>query len=151
MLEHYLRKRYRSEEETTYIAQRDKFFQFIHEASDPDLVEFCKKHLSVVNNKSPGLKAFILKAMEEISKLGFRIETDFAEKINKRRGQLLHSLATVDDFNILDIYDETLVMAAILTLLTLKDFGADISKMAERPNSLTDLRRVVGKRAREQR
>ncbi len=145
VLEYYLQQKYKNAEQDSYLNVRDRFFEYVDASDDQQLMDFSKKHLKVVGQKSLSLKELLVMAIAELNSEGFSIEAEMAARINLRRGSLFHSPGDVNDLNITDIYDETLAMAAILMLLTFKQLGLSLSEISKRVNAFTDLRRVCSK------
>ena len=145
VLEYYLQQKYKNAEQASYLNVRDRFFEYVDASDDQQLMDFSKKHLKVVGQKSLSLKELLVMAIAELNSEGFSIEAEMAARINLRRGSLFHSPGDVNDLNITDIYDETLAMAAILMLLTFKQLGLSLSEISKRVNAFTDLRRVCSK------
>jgi ApeA N-terminal domain 1 len=143
ILESYLRKRYKDDEQASYLELKGLFFKLI-DSSGEAIQEFCKRHISIRESKALGLKNLLELAIEELNKSGYEIDSGFAGRINDRRGSLFHSDIEIAEGQILDVYDETLAMAAMLMLLAMRDLGLDISAIASRPNAFRDLRRICG-------
>lgn len=145
VLEGYLRSRYKHEKQESFIQHKDAFLRLI-DSCDDTMKNFCNKHVQIKDRKPSGLKTILRQAIDEVNSCGYEIGTDFADRINTRRGSLFHSSMEISEAEIIDVYEETLVIASILMLLAMRDLGLDIRSIAKRYNAFTDLRRVCGPR-----
>ena len=143
VLENYLRQKYKDKEQESFLERKSQFFKIV-DCSTEEIREFCKRHVSIRESKSLGLKNVLAMAIEELNQSGYDIDLGFADRVNGRRGSLFHSDVEIGEGEILDVYDETLAMAAMLMLLAMRDLGLDIGAIAVRPNAFRDLRRVCG-------
>jgi hypothetical protein len=150
ILESYLQNKYKDidREQSSFLEHKSIFIGFI-DSSTEKIQDFFKEHISIINTKTLGLKQLLRIAIDELNNSGYELELAYAPRITKRRGSLFHSDVEITRGEIVDVYDETLAMAAILMLLALRDLGLDIGAIAVRTNGFRDLRRVCGPKVRD--
>jgi hypothetical protein len=143
ILESYLRELYRDREQHSFLEEKGAFLKLIDSSTDM-IKELCKKHVTIKGSKALGLKNLLRIAIGELNNSGYEIDLSYADRITDRRGSLFHSDVEITRGELIDVYDETLAMAAMLMLLALRDLGLDIGVIAVRNNAFTDLRRICG-------
>ena len=67
VLEAYLKRRYTSADEESYLQSEKAFFEWVDKADNDNIKEFSRKHLNVVNRKSPSLKTLLGRALSNSS------------------------------------------------------------------------------------
>ena len=130
VLEELLKARFKSGEETSYLASEQAFFAYVDAAEDPTVGEFARKHLEVKDRKSPGLPTLIARATRLLNDAGFVFGADLPKRINKRRATMFHSSPLMDEGDVKAFYEEASAATAMLTLLTLRDLGVDLSPLS---------------------
>ncbi|WP_157136846.1 hypothetical protein [Sphingomonas sp. PAMC 26617] len=139
VLEELLKARFKSGEETSYLASEQAFFDYVDAAEDPAVGEFARKHLEVKNKKSPGLPTLITRAIKVLNDAGFEFGADLPKRINKRRASMFHSSPLIDGGDVQAFYEEASSATAMLTLLTLRDLGVDLAPLSGHYPSMRDL------------
>lgn len=138
-LEQHLQARFKTGEEVSYEQLRTDFFKWIEESPDPDLMEFCRKHVKVVGEKSPGLSTLIERAIDVVNAAGFAFPRDMGRRIQRRRGSVFHSVPSMTADDARAFFAEVRAATGLLMLLTLKDLGIDIAVLADRYFAMYDL------------
>lgn len=146
VLEELLKARFRSGEETSYLASEEAFFAYVAAAGDPLISEFSRKHLEVKRRKSPGLPTLLERAIEVLNDAGFFFGADLPKRINKRRGTMFHSSPLMDAGDVKAFYEEATAATAILTLLTLRDLGVDLAPLSSHYPGMRDFSQFMKRR-----
>jgi hypothetical protein len=145
-LEAYLKGRYTSPDELTFIHLEEAFFNFINESKNDNFIEFSRKHLSVKDRKSPSLTTLLTRAIDFVNNKGFIFPSELATKIQKRRGRQFHSVIGMSQSDVMGFYEEVQAACALLMLHTFDDLGIDISLLSQRHSALRDMRAFLPKR-----
>jgi hypothetical protein len=148
VLEAYLKRRYTSADEESYIQSEKAFFEWVDKADNDNIKEFSRKHLNVVNRKSPSLKTLLGRALEFVNKSGFSFPSDMSDRIASRRGKLFHSVAKMEEGEARDFQAEVAAATGLLLLHTFDDLGIDVASLAERPSGLDDIRKFFSEHER---
>lgn len=143
VLEEYLKAHFTSGDEESYLASERAFFDYVDAAKDPAIREFARKHLEVRQRKSPGLPTLIERATSVLNKAGFTFGSDLPKRINKRRATMFHSSPLMDERDVKAFYEETSAVTAMLTLLTLRDFGVDLTLLSDHHSGMGDFRQFM--------
>lgn len=147
VFEELLKARFKEEAERSYEGFAEKFWNYVDQAQDPDILEFAKKHLDVIDKKSPGLPTLIERAITSVNADGFSFDVSLSKRINKRRAEMFHSAPFKKGGNLTAFYEEKLAVTDLLTLLTLKDLGISLDVVAKgRP---TDYHQFLAQQNRE--
>ncbi|MGT2486048.1 ApeA N-terminal domain 1-containing protein [Methylobacterium oryzae CBMB20] len=139
VLEEFLKGRYASAEEVSYIQYREKFFAYVDASGDEDIQEFSRKHLNVKDDKSPSLAKLIERAINYLNEKGFVIPPKFAKGIQQRRGKMFHSTPDMTDADVGAFSLEISAAVAIVLFHIFDDLGIDPALLAERYSALSDM------------
>ena len=140
VLESYVRRKYVSPDEASYIQHAKQFFKWIDESESEEITEFCRKHIEVRDAKSPSLKTLLTRAIDEVNRCGFRFPSEMANRIQKRRGCLFHTAPQMKAQEVRELFDEVQAATGLLMLHTYLDLGIDIACLANRYFALRDFR-----------
>lgn len=119
------------------------FFEYVDAAKDPAIRKFARKHLEVKQRKSPGLPTLIERATSVLNEAGFTFGSDLPKRINKRRATMFYSSPLMDERDVKAFYEETSAVTAMLTLLTLRDFGVDLLLLSDHHSGMGDFRQFM--------
>lgn len=150
VIDSYVQSRYKTGEEKSYIEAQADFFAWVDSSPSEGVREFPKKHISIKNSKSPGLKTLLLRAIDHVNEKGFRFDPDLAARIQDRRGKLFHAAPQMAEDDVLKFYIEVRAIAGLLLLHTIEDLGIDIAYLADRYHALDDLRPFMQPQKRAQ-
>lgn len=143
VLEEYLRRTYTSADESSYTDQQSKFFDWVDAANDPVVKEFSQKHIIVKDAKTPSLKTLLLRAIKTVNDSGFSFPQSIAGDIQKRRGQVFHSVPQMNREDARAFYIEVLAATGILMLHTYRDLGINIRSIIDSQLAFGELRAFV--------
>ena len=130
-LEEYLKGRYTTPDETSYINSQNAFFEWVYSAPDEKVREFSRKHIQVKNQKAPSLTTLLTRAIDFVNAKGFAFPAEIAERIQERRGRLFHSISGLSEVDIKPLYEEVQAITGLLMLHTYYDLGIEISAIAK--------------------
>jgi hypothetical protein len=142
VLEKYVRRKYRTKDEANFMAAEKNFFDWVDSAADGDIPEFCRKHVQVKESKSPSLKTLLSRAIVAVNERGFNFPANMAERLQKRRGEMFHSVPEFDEREAAKFASEIHAATGLLMLHTYIDLGIDIRILAGR-TALSDLREFL--------
>ncbi len=148
VLEEYLKRRYAFEDEARYNESEKAFFEWVDKSDDENIKEFSRKHLNVVDRKSPSMKSLLGRAIEFVNKSGFSFPSGMSDRITSRRGKLFHSVAKMDEGEARNFQVEVAAATGLLLLHTFDDLGIDIAHLAESRSGLDDLSEFFPERER---
>jgi hypothetical protein len=140
VLDSYVKRRYQSGEEESYIDAQDAFFAWIDTSPSRVVREFPKKHVSIKNEKAPGLKTLLLRAIEAMNAKGFRFSPELAGQIQDRRGKLFHAAPQMGEDEALSFSMQVRAITGLLLFHTFEDLGVDSSCLVDRYHALSDMR-----------
>jgi hypothetical protein len=143
ILESYLKKKYTTPDETTYMEHEKEFFDWIESSKSEAIIEFSRKHIEVKERKTPSLKTLLTRAIDEVNRYGFQFPQQMAGRIQDRRGRLFHSAPQMEEREALELFDEVRAATGLLMLHTYLDLGIDISVLSKRYSALGDLRGFI--------
>lgn len=145
VFEELLQAEFKSGDEEGYLNFEKAFFEYVEGSKDQDLVNFSRKHLRVVDRKSPGLPTLIERAMNVLNDAGFEFSMELAKRINKRRATMFHSSIVMSDKDVTAFYEETSAVTAMLMLLTLRNLGVDLKMLPSHHSFTSNFRQFAKK------
>lgn len=138
VFEEYIKARFNQADESDYLAKETAFFDWVDQASNRDIGDFCRKHVQVVERKSPSLPTQLQRAMTVLNEAGFRFASDLPRRISKRRASMFHSAPLMDEENVRSFSVETKAVTAMLLLHTFRDLGVPLAPLTEALRPLSD-------------
>jgi len=136
VLEEYLKAHFRHDDEESFIALEQAFFDHIDASDNLGIREFARKHIEVKGRKTPSLTTLISRATEHLNKRGFAFQADLAKRIAKRRAAMFHTAGLKAEEDIQPFYEEATATTAILLLLTMDELGVDIEQLSSHHRGL---------------
>jgi hypothetical protein len=136
VLEEYVRRKYTSPDESSYLRAEKQFFDWVYQNETPEFQDFSRKHLKIVRSKAPSLTTLLARSIVDVNSKGFRIPLTMAEALQKRRGKMFHAAPIMDKEEAKRSHLEVLAATALLMLHTYLDFGIDVSCLASRYEAL---------------
>lgn len=131
ILEAYLKARYTTPDEASFLQAQKAFFDWVDQSPDSDVIGFSRKHLDVKKSKAPSLRMLLDRAIAFVNSKGFAFPTDYAARIQARRGSVFHRAPQEDQSEIRKFWADGLAVTNLLLLHTLDDLGIDIAYLAE--------------------
>lgn len=139
VLEQSLKRLFKSPDEANYMEREAAYWQWFNATAPQEFAEFSRKHLKLVNQKPLELTTLLGRAITLVNDCGFDIPNTMADRIKARRGRLFHSaphFQSTADATAFAL--ETRAATLLLLLLTYRDLGIDIARLATRPEALRD-------------
>lgn len=146
VFEQYVQATFKNADEKSYLALEKGFFAYVDAAANDELKEFAKKHLKVINKKSPSLPSLIERSIEALNLLGFRFDPKLAKRISERRATMFHSAPLMTEADVQSFYEETQTVTALLMLRTLGDLGVNVGGLATNYHALPEFTRFLKER-----
>lgn len=138
IFEQFLKTLPKTPEEENYLSVESAFFGWVEAEGGEDFGNFSKKHLTVVDRKSPSLRTLIGRSIADLSSVGFRFDAPLAKRIAIRRAAMFHSSPVYDEDDIPHFYEETRAVTALLLFHTLRDLGVDLAPLTQQYYPFSD-------------
>ncbi len=133
VLEELINAIYAEPDESTYVDDKQRFIEFIESSDDPSIREFLRKHIKVVEEKSPSLKLLIERAIFSLNQDGCKFSKNLAVRIRDRRAKLFHrSFDVIDKDDGIKLQAETIFIEAMLALHIYRDLGIELAELERR-------------------
>lgn len=129
-LEQCLKERFIHSDEANYLGTKQAFLDWIETSENSDIREFSRKHVSFEKEKAPGLKTQFGRAIDYLNGQGFNFPRELSSALPKRRGRLVHTVASLREEDITPLKNEIDAATMMLMLFIFDDLGIDIRSLA---------------------
>jgi hypothetical protein len=130
-LEQCLKERFMHPDETSYLGAKQAFLDWIEAAENSDIREFSRKHVDFKEEKAPGLKTQVARAIDYLNGRGFNFPRELSSSLPKRRGRLVHKVAVLREEDINPLTNEIEAATMMLMLFIFDDLGIDIEALSK--------------------
>jgi hypothetical protein len=120
-------KRFMSDNERSFLHYKKEFFSFLDDSAPSEFREFAKKHLKVVDNKSPSMKQLIERCSEVLVQEGYPVPVNAARVINEARHPLFHGSTSLE----IDLAEAAYCTKVVMVLLILRAIGVPARAIKE--------------------